>query len=58
MTIEQFFTNDKLWNDVKKRAKELDTDRLLTKSEYIKKVGAASYSDKEYKTYKLKKESQ
>ena len=50
MTIAEFFRTDPLWNKLKSFNK-LDNGKKMTRVEYLKSVGAGSYSDTGYRNY-------
>lgn len=52
MTLYEFLQKDKIWQDTKLKRSAADTEKLLTRSEYLKLVGYMAYSESTYREYK------
>lgn len=52
MTLYEFLQNDKTWQDTKLKRSATDTEKLLTRKEYLKLVGYMAYSESAYREYK------
>lgn len=52
MTLGDYLKNDKLWQDTKLKKPDAYTDKLLSRSEYLKLVGNDMYSERAYREYK------
>lgn len=52
MTLYEFLQKDKTWQDTKLKRSAADTEKLLTRREYLKLVGFMAYSEGAYREYK------
>ncbi len=52
MTLYEFLQKDKTWQDTKLKKPDAYTDKLLSRSEYLKLVGSDMYSERAYRDYK------
>lgn len=52
MTLYEFLQKDKTWQDTKLKRSAADTEKLLTRREYLRLVGSDMYSESAYRDYK------
>ena len=50
-SLKEFFQTDPDWNNTKKKIKKIKTKTLMTKTEYLKYIGAKHFTEDGYKDY-------
>ena len=56
MTLTEYLQTDKDWQETKMKKTKIETEKLLSKTEYLRLVGKEMYSEKAYQEYKTKQE--